>query len=102
MNDPDLAQRIRKLKESLSINVEFEDEYIEDAENYIRSHVPVRARDHFLPPNLVFIRNEYYSIFLHHLISKYLEAQSYRNMIANGSRNPLWFRELGRCEELGF
>ena len=102
MNESDLAARIRKLKESLLIDVENEDKYIADAEKYIRSHVPVKAMNHFLPPNMVFLKNEYYSIFLNRLISKYHEIESYRNMIANGSKNPMWLRELEKGEVLGF
>jgi hypothetical protein len=104
MNESDLAARIRKLKESLLIDIENEDEYIVDAEKYIRSHVPEKAIHHFLPPNMVFLRNEYYSIFLNRLISKYHEIESYRNLIANESKNPnpMWFRELEKGEALGF
>jgi hypothetical protein len=51
---------------------------------------------------MVFLKDEFYSLFLSRLIEKYHEVESYRNMIANGSTDPIWQRELKRAEELGF
>lgn len=99
---PCTQRRLRELKEARCISVENEDEYIRESEKYIREHIPKKAIQHYLPPNMVFIRDEFYSIFLNKLIDKYHEVESYRCMIANGSKDPIWQRELKKGEELGF
>lgn len=99
---PCRSKRLMELKEARWISVDNEDEYIRESEKYIREHIPKKAIQHYLPPNMVFLKDEFYSLFLSRLIEKYHEVESYRNMIANGSTDPIWQRELKRAEELGF
>ena len=98
----DIASRLKEIKQARWIDIENEDEYIRESEKYIQEHIPKKAIQHYLPPNMVFLRDEFYSIFLDRLITKYQEIESYRNMIANGSKDPMWERELKKGEKIGF
>ncbi len=98
----DIASRLKEIKQARWIDIENEDEYIRESEKYIQEHIPKKAIQHYLPPNMVFLRDEFYSIFLDRLITKYQEIESYRNMIANGSKDPMWEMELKKGEKLGF
>ena len=102
MNEDIPTSRLKEIKEARWIDIENEDEYIKESETYIQLHIPKKAIQHYLPPNMVFLRDEFYSIFLSRLIEKYQEIESYRNMIANGSKDPMWERELKKGEEIGF
>lgn len=101
MNE-DIASMLKKIKEVLWIDSDDEDEYIAEAEKFIEDHIPIKAVEHYLPSNMAFIKDEYYSVFLNRLISKYHEIESYRNLIANGATDPMWEIELKKGENLGF
>ena len=109
MNEDISMSRLKEIKQSRWIDIENEEEYIKESEKYIQEHIPKKAIQHYLPPNMVFLRDEFYSIFLSRLIEKYQEIESYRNVIesyrngnATGPMDPMWERELRKGEEIGF
>ena len=77
------------------------DDYIREAEIYIKEYIPKKAISHFLPHGVVFLKHDYFSQ-LNKMITEYREIKLARDMVLLGSTNPDYPEKIREGEKHGF
>ncbi|WP_287951025.1 hypothetical protein [Acidiplasma sp.] len=78
-----------------------EDDYIREAKIYINEYVPKRVVETFLPPNKVFMKNDYFRI-LKEIIREFKSVEIYRKIIAEADESkdsPEWLEIVKHAKE---